>query len=78
MSPHARRPVLAAASLLTLGLMLATTPVASARTPDTITVTMRPQVGCDLVRFYVAVNPSMNKPRGHEDAPDHWTWASGC
>jgi hypothetical protein len=89
MSPHARRPLLAAVSLVavyalsTTSASAAATPAASARPPaavpvpggstDALLVT-----GCEVVRFYIAYNPSMNKPRGHQDAPDHWSWAFGC
>ena len=89
MSPHARRPLLAAASLVavyalsTTSASAAAAPAASAQPPAAVPVPggstdalfVR---GCAVVRFYIAYNPSMNKPRGHQDGPDHWSWASGC
>jgi hypothetical protein len=33
---------------------------------------------CQLVRFYLYYNPSINKPRGDQSTPDHRTWADGC
>ena len=89
MSPHARRPLLAAASLVAVYTLSTTSASAAAVRP----VSARPPAavavpggsvdallgtGCEVVRFYIAYNPSMNKPRGHQDAPDHWSWASGC
>lgn len=92
MSSHARRSVITAASFLALCGVGATTP-AAAGPPDNTGLTAHlaavgnvpdgsaPGVeptGCDLVRFLVVVNPSINKPRGHQDSADHWSWASGC
>ncbi|MDX6299763.1 MAG: hypothetical protein QOF53_977 [Nocardioidaceae bacterium] len=89
MSPHARRPLLAAASLVavyalsTTSASAAAAPAASARPPAAVPVTGGSAdallvTGCEVVRFYNTYNPSMNKPRGHQDAPDHWSWAAGC
>ena len=33
---------------------------------------------CAVVHWYVANNPSMNKPRAEQEQPDHRTWAVGC
>jgi hypothetical protein len=83
MSPHVRRPVLAAASLVAV-YALSTTSATAAVSPSSLPVpggtsqALLVGNGCDVVRFYVAFNPSMNKPRGHQDAPDHWSWAAGC
>jgi hypothetical protein len=32
---------------------------------------------CDLAVWYVVYNPSINKPRGHQDTLVHWTPPSG-
>ena len=32
---------------------------------------------CDLAVWYVVHNPSINKPRGHQDAPDFRTMPTG-
>jgi hypothetical protein len=84
MSAHARRSVAAVVSLLALCGPWATAAADARITPAAVSLpdgggdpAMDP-AGCDLVRFYVAVNPSMNKPRGHQDQPDQWSWASGC
>lgn len=93
MSPHARRLVPVATSLLVLCGLSVTAPTAWASAPAITyvpssapaTSSSRPPVtgaadslDCDLVRFYVTVNPSMNKPRGDQATPDHRSWATGC
>jgi hypothetical protein len=84
MSAHARRSVAAAVSLLALCGPWVTTAADATTTPAAVSIsdgdglTAEDPAGCDLVHFYVVVNPSMNKPRGHQDEPDHWTWASSC
>jgi hypothetical protein len=35
-------------------------------------------ISCLQVRWYEVYNPSMNKPRGHQDAPDHRHWDQFC
>ena len=35
-------------------------------------------ISCLQVRLYEVYNPSMNKPRGHQDAPDHRHWDEFC
>jgi hypothetical protein len=82
MSPHVRRPVLATVTLVAV-YALSTTSATAAATPSTLPVSGGSSQallgsGCQVVDFYIAYNPSMNKPRGHQDAPDHWSWASGC
>lgn len=37
-----------------------------------------PSGHCGVVRSYVAHNPSMNKPRGDQQTPDHRHWDAGC
>jgi hypothetical protein len=92
MSPHARHLVPVAASLLALCGLGITAPAASAavpaitsapavahsRPPLNAAVPEARAVECDLVRLYVTLNPSMNKPRGDQSTPDHRTWAAGC
>lgn len=94
MSHRARRPVLAAASLVGSASLVAVYALstASATAAATASNAEPPAAlpvpggsteallgsGCEVVRFYLTYNPSMNKPRGHQDAPDHWSWAAGC
>ncbi len=33
--------------------------------------------GCDLATWYAVHNPSLAKPRGHQDLPDHRTSPTG-
>ncbi len=33
---------------------------------------------CSVVLFYTVNNPSMNKPRGDQQTPDHRSWTFGC
>jgi hypothetical protein len=35
-------------------------------------------ISCLQVRWYEVYNPSLNKPRGHQDAPDHRHWDQFC
>lgn len=35
-------------------------------------------ISCLQVRLYEVYNPSLNKPRGHQDAPDHRHWDQFC
>jgi hypothetical protein len=85
MSRNARRPLLAAAALVTV-YALSTTSAYAASSTSTISSAAVPDgnaqailgTGCDVVSFYIVMNPSINKPRGHQDAPDHRSWAFGC
>jgi hypothetical protein len=85
MSPYVRRPLLAAAALVTV-YALSTTSASAATRTSTLSSAAVPDgnaqaimgTGCDVVDFYIVMNPSINKPRGHQDAPDHRSWAFGC
>lgn len=65
----------AALSVVTAGPAAATTPQAAgaASPPPVLTGS-----GCLLVQQLIVHNPSMSKPRGHQDVADGRSWADDC
>jgi hypothetical protein len=72
-TPTARLTILLAVTVASATLSVSS---ASATRPDPVVAPTGPS--CSTVLRYVVDNPSMNKPRGHQDAPDGWSWRSGC
>lgn len=81
-SRRARLTTLVAAAAAAAALSVASAGPVAATTPQAPGAASPPPVltgsGCLLVQQYLVYNPSMNKPRGHQDVADGRSWADGC
>ncbi len=81
-STRARLTTLLAAVAVAATLSVASAGTAAATTPQPSGSSSPPPVltgsGCLLVQQLIVYNPSMSKPRGHQDLADGRSWADGC
>lgn len=73
-SSTARKPIRTRAACL-LGVAVA---VVSTLTVGAGAAQARPRTDCHAIAVALAKNPSLAKPRGHQDHPDYRTWGLGC
>ncbi len=65
-------------TLLALSAAAAALVVPPTSRADAETAPASSGISCLQVRWYEVYNPSLNKPRGHQDAPDHRHWDEFC